>query len=217
VLSRDIPPLPTAVLASGQGTNLQAVIDAARGHALPIDLRLVLSDTPNAFALQRARNAGIPTAVCTFDRAAADRAAYALQVASHIRRAGARLVLLLGWMHVFAEQFLNEGFDGVLNLHPAYLPEDPGADIVTFPDGSSSPVFRGPRALRDAIASNARYTGATLMQITADVDRGPVLARRPMVLHPGESEEVALERLHSVERDVVREGIARWLEARRPA
>lgn len=209
--------MPTAVLASGQGTNLQAVIEAARAEALPIDVRLVVSDKPDAIALQRAQAAGIPTAVCIFDRTSANRAAYALTVASHIKRSGARLVLLLGWMHVFAKEFLSEGFEGVLNLHPAYLPEDPSADAVTFPDGWSSPVFRGPHALRDAIAAKARYTGASLMQITPDVDRGPVLARQAMALHPGESEAAALERLHHVERDVVREGIARWLALRKAA
>ncbi len=209
--------MPTAVLASGQGTNLQAVIEAARTKALPLDLRLVVSDKPDAFALQRAQAAGIPTTVCIFDRALANRAAYALTVASHMQRSGARLVLLLGWMHVFAKEFLGVGFEGVLNLHPAYLPEDPSADAVTFPDGWSSPVFRGPHALRDAIAAKARYAGASLMQITPDIDRGPVLARQAMPLHPGESEAAARERLHHIERDVVREGIARWLESREAA
>lgn len=204
--------MPTAVLASGNGTNLQAVIDATRAGALPLDLIVVVSNKPGAFALERAANAGIPKLVLTFDKNRESRRDYGTRLAQDLRKRGVRLVLLLGWMHVLATEFLEAGFDGVLNLHPAYLPEDPAADAVQFPDGTTTPAFRGPRALRDAIAARARYTGASLIQITHRVDRGPLLARKAMRLFPEEDEEAALRRLHAVEQDVVREGVLRWIE-----
>jgi phosphoribosylglycinamide formyltransferase-1 len=204
--------VPCAVFVSGNGTNLQAVIDAARGGIVPLDIRLVVSNSPDAFALARARNARIPATVIEWDRGVETRAAYGQRLAAAVRESGARLVLLLGWMHVLAPEFLDAGFEGVLNLHPSYLPDDASADTVTFPDGSVSKVFRGAHALRDAIEARVPITGATLIEITPDVDRGPVLARRTFALLSGDDEASALERLHRVEHDVVVEGVLQWLE-----
>jgi phosphoribosylglycinamide formyltransferase-1 len=209
--------IATAILASGNGSNLEAVVAATRRGSLPLDIRLVVSNNPGAPALSRAARAGIPVAELEFDKRNESRAAYALRLAARIRASGARLVLLLGWMHVLAPEFLDAGFDGVLNLHPAYLPEDPAADSVRFPDGTHTPVFRGAHALRDALAAKVSLTGASLIQITPQVDRGPLLARKHMPLYPGENEATALERLHQVEREVVTEGVLRWIRDRRHA
>jgi len=208
------PFVPTAVFVSGSGTNLQAVIDATSVGRIPLDIRLVVSDSPTALALERARRAAIATAILTWDRGRETRAQYALRLAGAVRASGARLVLLLGWMHVLAQEFLEAGFDGILNLHPSYLPDDPRADEVTLPDGTRSPVFRGPHALRDAIDAGARVTGATLIEITPLVDRGAVLSRKTFQLRPDDDEARALERLHAVEHDVVLEGVHAWLQAK---
>lgn len=206
-------PFPTAVFASGSGTNLQAVLDRARSGALPLEIRLVVSNRADAFAIERARRAGVPFRVLPYRAASQTRAEYAHELAVEVRRSGARLVLLLGWMHVLAPEFLVAGFDGVLNLHPAYLPDDPADDQVTLPDGTVSPVFRGAYALRDALRAGARTTGATLIEVTPEIDRGPVLARRAFALRPDDTEESALARLHPVEEDVVHEGVLKWLGA----
>lgn len=207
--------VPTAVFVSGDGTNLQSVIDDVRAGRLPLDLRLIVCDKPGAFALERARRAGLPCVTVPFRRGVESRAAYSLRVAWLAREARARLVLLLGWMIVLSPEFLGAGFEGVLNLHPSWLPDDPSADRVTLPDGSQSEVFRGPHALRDALAAGVATTGATFIQITSDVDRGPVLARRLFELRRDDTVESALERLHPIEHEVVREGILRWLSQRR--
>jgi folate-dependent phosphoribosylglycinamide formyltransferase PurN len=149
--------------------------------------------------------------------AGSSRAEYARDLASAVKKTGAQLILLLGWMHVLAPEFLNAGFAGVLNLHPSYLPDEPSADEVTLPDGSRSKVFRGPHALRDALRANVRTTGATLIEITPEVDRGPVLARRTVELRPDDTVESALERLHVVEQEVVNDGVLAWLHAHAPA
>lgn len=202
---------PTAILASGSGTNVQAVVDQTRAGDLPLDIRLVVSNRADALALERARRAGIQTLVMTFSSRAESRAAYAGRLAAAVKASGARLVLLLGWMHVLAPEFLAAGFAGILNLHPSYLPDDPSADSVVLPDGSTSRVFRGPHALRDALQAGAHLTGATLIEITPDVDRGPVLARSPFELRDDDTVDSALERLHLVEHEVVREGVLAWL------
>jgi len=203
--------IPTAALISGSGTNLQAVIDAVAAGRLPLDLRLVLSNRAGAFGLERARRGGVPDVRAeVWDRKGGEaRAAYDARLLTIVRESGARLVLLLGWMHVLPAGFV-EAFDGVLNIHPAYLPEDPAADAVRVPDGPEIPAFRGAHALRDAIEAGVGWTGATCHVVTPEVDRGPVLAREPMRLEPGEGESAALERLHLVEHRVLVEGIARW-------
>lgn len=206
--------VPTAVFASGNGSNLQAVIDAVAGRDLPLDLRVVVSNRPAAFALTRAARANIPSLVMPFEKSEESRTAYGLRLAHAVRAKGVELVLLLGWMHVLAPEFVGAGFAGILNLHPAYLPEDPAADTVTFPDGTTTAVFRGANALRDALLAGVKMTGASLIEITPEVDRGPVLARRPLALNAADGEKKALERLHDVERDVVREGVRAWLRAR---
>lgn len=207
---------PTAVLASGNGTNLQAVIDRSRGGVLPVDIRVVVSNRADAYALERAKAAGVATLVMPF-AAGNSRPEYARALANAVKKSGAKLVLLLGWMHVLAPDFLNAGFAGVLNLHPSYLPDDPTTDEVTLPDGTRSKVFRGPHALRDALRANVRTTGATLIEITPEVDRGPVLARRTFELRPDDTVESALERLHEVEQEVVNDGVLAWLHAHAPA
>jgi len=207
--------IPTAVLVSGSGTNFQAVIDAVAAGRLPLDLRLVLSNRAGALALERGRRAGIPARTEIWNRAGGEsRAKFDARVLSAVRASGAELVLLLGWMHVLPAAFV-EAFAGVINIHPAYLPQDPAADRVMIPRGPEIPAFRGPRALRDAMEAGVGWTGATCHVVTPEVDRGPVLAREPMALEPGESEAEALERLHAVEHRVLVEGIARWCAARK--
>jgi phosphoribosylglycinamide formyltransferase 1 len=205
--------VPTAVFASGNGSNLQAVIDATAAGELPLEIRLVVSDNPRAFALERAAAARIPALIMPFARVQESRGAYGTRLARAVRAKGVELVLLLGWMHVLAPEFVGAGFAGILNLHPSYLPDDPTADHVTFPDGSRAPVFRGAHALRDALRARVALTGASLIEITPDIDRGPLLARQVMAFAPDDDERKALERLHDVEREVVRDGILAWAHA----
>ena len=209
--------VPTAIFVSGNGTNLQAAIDAARAGRVPIDIRVVVSNSASAFAVERARQAGIEALVMPWQRERESRSQYGSRLAAAVRERGVRLVLLLGWMHVLDRSFLDAGFEGVLNLHPSYLPDDPAADHVTLPDGNVTPVFRGAHALRDAIEAKVPVTGATLIETTPHVDRGAVIARRTFALQAGEGEASALTRLHPVEHEVVIEGIARWVQRRREA
>jgi phosphoribosylglycinamide formyltransferase-1 len=206
--------IPTAVLASGNGTNLESVIADARAGIVPLELLVVVSNNPEAFALERARRAGIDVEIVPFRRGIQSRGEYARELAGALQSRGVELVLLLGWMHVLAPEFLDSGFTGVLNLHPSFLPDDPAQDTVRLPDGTTIAAFRGAHALRDALNAGVQTTGASLIQITADVDRGPVLARKTCPLKRDDDENSALERLHEIEREVVREGILAWVASR---
>lgn len=196
------------VLASGNGTNFQAVVDRARSGRLPLDVVALVANDPKAFALERARAAGIQAIALPWDRKAQLRPDYDEQLSRAVRSAQPDLVLLLGWMHLLDDRFIAE-FPETINIHPAFLPLDERSDEVVFPDGERTPAFRGARAVRDALAWGSRWVGASAHRITLHTDRGPVLVRKPLRINAGETEDGILERLHPIEHDVVAQAIMR--------
>lgn len=202
------------VMASGNGSNFQAVLDASRSGALPIEVAGLISNDPHAYAVERARNAGIESVqIVSWNRAEEDRAAYDARLLEAARSQAPDLALLLGWMHLLGESFVR-AFPEMLNLHPSFLPLDPRRDDVVMPDGQTIAAFRGPRAVRDALAASSPWVGATIHRVTGATDRGPVFARRPLRVEPGEDEERLMVRVHELERGVVRAGVMRWVYER---
>ncbi len=186
------------VLASGNGSNFQAVAEAAAARELPLEIV----------------DLGIPTTLVTWERASESREAYDARVLAAVAAYAPELVLLLGWMHVLPATFVAR-FPESLNVHPAFLPLDPAADAVTMPDFTSLPAFRGARAFDDALAAGSRWAGASVHRVGVAVDRGVVFARAPLAIAPGEPRAELDERLHALERRVVRSAIARWSWERR--
>lgn len=208
------PPARTLVMASGEGSNFQAVVDAVQEGSLPLDLVALVSNNLQSRAIERARNAGIGSIhVLPWNRSDEAREVYDARLFDIVASERPELVLLLGWMHLLSASFVR-AFPETLNIHPAFLPLDPQRDEVVLPDGTSMPALRGPRAVRDAIAIGSEWTGATLHRVTPATDRGPVLVRKPMRVAAGETEADALERLHKIEHRLVTAGITRWLYER---
>ena len=205
-------PPRTVILASGNGTNAQAVIDAVR-DGLPLDLCAVVSNKPGARVLERARVAKIEAHPLPWIRSERSREAYDGALLDAVAAYRPELVLLLGWMHILDRRFV-DAFPEMINVHPAFLPLDAGRDAVGVPDGSEIPAYRGAHAVADAIRDNSRWCGATVHVATLEADRGPVLARKPMRLHDGEDEVQALARLHPIEHQTLDTAIRRWLYER---
>jgi len=203
----------TVVLASGNGSNFQSVIDGVAGGKLPLDLAMLLSNKANAFALDRARNTNIHAVALPWDRKVQSREQYDAALLDMVRREQPDLVLLLGWMHVLADSFI-ASFGQTINIHPAFLPLDQLRDDVGFPDGTVTPAFRGPRAVDDALAFGSTWAGASSHRITLEADRGPVLVRRPLALARGETQAEVMERLRPLEHRVLAGGIMRWVYER---
>ena len=201
------------VLASGSGTNFQSVIDGVADQTLPLDLALLLSNRSGAYALERARAAGVPATVLPWDRKAQSREHYDAAILEAAQRAAPDLVLLLGWMHLLPDSFV-EKFPHTINIHPAFLPIDQRRNDVGFPDGSVTPAFRGPRAVEDALAWGSRWVGASAHRITLEADRGPVLVRKPMAIRAGDTFPAVMERLHPLEHRALSGGIMRWVYER---
>jgi phosphoribosylglycinamide formyltransferase-1 len=160
------------VLVSGTGTNLQALIDAG----LPVTA--VASNRRTAPALQRAREAGIPTAAFSLD-CHADRTERDLVMASWLEEHGVDLVVLAGYMHLLTEPFLRRFPERIVNVHPSLLPSFPGA-----------------HAIEDALASGVETTGVTVHFVDEGLDTGPVIVQEEIPVEPRATLE---QRIHAVE------------------
>lgn len=198
------------VLASGSGSNLQAVLDASAARRLPVDVGAVISNVEGAYALTRAQNAGVRTVrAIPWRRNEEAREAYDSQLIRAIESTQPDLVLLLGWMHLLSPPCI-DALPEMLNVHPAFLPLDPAADAVAFPDGTVTPAYRGARAVRDALRDGSSWVGASVHRVTNDTDRGDIMQRKPLRVENGEPETAVMERLHPLEHRVLTGAIMRW-------
>ena len=185
-----------AVLCSGQGTNLQAILNAVRSGRLRARVAVVISDRPGAVALRRARRAGVP-AVFVDRQAFGSREAFERHLITLLEHAGVRLVCLAGFMRVLSPVFVRRFRNRTLNIHPSLLP-----------------AFPGGHAVGDALAWGAKVTGVTIHLVDEDVDHGPIVLQEALAVKPGEREAALLERIHRIEHRLYPKAIALMLERR---
>ncbi len=209
-----VTPVRASILVSGDGSNLQAVLDRVQDGRLALQIGSVISNNERAYAVERARHAGVADVrVLPWRRAEQSRSAYDAQLLAMVRAGEPELILLLGWMHLLDAAFVSS-FPQTLNLHPAFLPLDPAHDCVVFPDGRQQRAFRGAHAVADALAAGSRWIGATVHRLQAEMDRGAVMAREPLALPEGADEAMAMQALRPVEHRVVETAVRRWLDER---
>jgi phosphoribosylglycinamide formyltransferase-1 len=177
-----------AVLASGAGTNLQALIDHAHGRD-GITVVAVASDKPEARALQRARAAEIETGVFGANDFS-DRRRRDLAIADWLGERGTELVVLAGYMQLLSDEFLAAFPNRVINVHPSLLPAFPGLGAV-----------------QQAIDYGVKVFGVTVFFVDGGVDTGPVLLQRALELPGADRAEEVLQRLHEVEHALLPEAV----------
>lgn len=176
------------VLASGTGTNLQAILDKLHGRE-GIEVVGVGSDKPAAACLQRASRAGVATA--TFPRDDyEDRAARDAAMGDWIESLGADLVVLAGYMQLLSAPFVDRFRNRVVNIHPALLPAFPGLD-----------------AIGQALAAGVTTTGVTVHYVDEGVDTGPVIAQREVPVPPDRDRDRLEAAVHAVEHELYPEAI----------
>lgn len=205
----DVPRARTVILASGNGTNAQNVIDRTVAGELALEVTAVIANAADAPVLARARTAEIAAEAVAWGRGRESRAGYDARLIVAVERYEPDLVLLLGWMHLLPQSFLQR-FPETINVHPAFLPFDPRADEVTMPDGSRITAFRGGRAPEAAAAAGLRWSGATVHRVTAEADRGEVLVRTPVALDAPVTAEELHARIRPLEYAAVPKAIRRW-------
>jgi phosphoribosylglycinamide formyltransferase 1 len=176
-----------AVLASGAGTNLQAILDKVHGRG-GIELVAVASNRPDAKALERARGAGVGTEV--FARGDyPDREARDAAIAEWLAGRDVDLIVLAGYMELMSEPFVARFHNRIINVHPALLPSFPGLDAV-----------------QQALDHGVKVTGVSVHFVDEGVDSGPIILQRPVEISSADEEELE-ERIHRIEHELLPEAI----------
>ena len=175
--------LKIAVLVSGGGTNLQAIIDAIDSGSLTgVSIELVVSNRENAYALTRAKEHGIDSE-CIKPSDHADRSAYGQYLADHLKERGIGLVVLAGFLVVLPENFV-DAFEGrIINIHPSLIPSFCG-------DG-----FYGLKVHEAALERGVKVTGATVHFVDKGCDTGPIIMQKAVYVEPGDTPEILQKRV----------------------
>jgi len=172
-----------AVLVSGGGTNLQALIDAENAGKIPHgEISLVISNNPNAYALERARLNGIPGAVIS-KKECGSQAAFEAQIQAVLERNGTDLIILAGFMCILSESFTSKWPKRILNVHPSLIPSFCGEG------------FYGLRVHQAALDYGVKVTGATVHFVNEIPDGGEIIAQKAVYIEEGDTPEILQKRV----------------------
>jgi phosphoribosylglycinamide formyltransferase 1 len=180
--------LSVVVLISGGGSNLEALLHATEAEDLPVEVVAVGADR-QASGLEHARSRGIPVFVCP-PADYPDRDSWGDALLTQLQRFGADLVVLSGFMRLLPSRVVAALSPHLINTHPAYLPEFPGA-----------------HAVRDALAAGTDATGASVIVVDTGVDSGPIVAQRRVPVLPQDTEAVLHDRIKLVERELLAQSL----------
>lgn len=172
-----------AVFVSGGGTNLQALIDAQRSGALPSgEIALVLSSNPTAYALERAKKAGIPTQVCS-RKELGSQEAFEAAISAALLEYGIQVIILAGFMSILSEDFTRRWPKRILNVHPSLIPSFCGKGMY------------GLRVHEAALAKGVKVTGATVHFVNEIPDGGEIVLQKAVDILPGDTPEILQKRV----------------------
>jgi phosphoribosylglycinamide formyltransferase-1 len=172
----------TAILISGRGSNMTALIDAARDESYPAEIALVVSNRPDAAGLQHAAAAGIATAIVDHKLYGKDRGAFERALQDVLIEHRIEIVCLAGFMRILTAWFVAQWPDRMLNIHPALLP-----------------AFKGLDTHRRAIEAGVRDHGATVHFLAPEMDSGPIIAQGRVPVFPDDTEAALAARVLAVE------------------
>ena len=172
-----------AVLVSGGGTNLQALIDAENAGRIPHgELSMVISSNPDAYALERAKQNGIPAAVIS-KKECGSQAAFEAQIQAVLERNGTDLIILAGFMCILSENFTSKWPKRILNVHPSLIPSFCGAG------------FYGLKVHQAALDYGVKVTGATVHYVNEIPDGGEIIAQKAVYIEEGDTPEILQKRV----------------------
>ncbi|ONG53348.1 phosphoribosylglycinamide formyltransferase [Pseudoroseomonas deserti] len=185
----------TAILISGRGSNMAALLAAAADPSYPAEIALVLANRADAAGLARAAAAGIPTAVVESRPFGKDRAGFEAAMSAELDRHGVELIALAGFMRVLTEGFTSAWAGRMLNIHPSLLPAFPGLDTHAR-----------------ALAAGVRLHGCSVHLVTPGVDEGPILAQAAVPILEGDDEAALAARVLEQEHRLYPAALA-WVAA----
>ena len=185
-----------AVFCSGNGTNLQAIIDSWKKGYIKADIKLVVSDTPGCYALTRAKNAGIKTVVIK-RKDFKTKKDFDAEVLNALKKEDIGLVALAGYMRMLPEDFIKAYENKILNIHPALLPS-----------------FKGAHGIKDAFEYGVKITGPTVHFVTLDMDAGPIILQSPVKVTDDDTEETLAEAVHQEEHRIYPRAIQLFVDGK---
>jgi phosphoribosylglycinamide formyltransferase-1 len=188
--------VPIAVLISGSGTNLQAIIDAIEAGALDATIQLVLSNKADAFGLVRAKKHSIPTVVLDH-KMYPSREAYDQAVVDRLRQHGVELVVLAGFMRLLSPVFIKAYSNRIMNIHPALLPSFPGLHVQ-----------------KKAVDHGVRFSGCTVHFVNEECDEGPIIIQAVVQVFPDDSDETLAARILKQEHRIYPRAIQLYAQGR---
>ena len=172
-----------AVLVSGGGTNLQALLEAEAAGKIPHgEIAMVVSNNPNAYALERAKNFGVPAAVIN-KKELGSQAAFEAQLQAVLERNGTDLIILAGFMCILSQNFTAKWPKRIINVHPSLIPSFCGEG------------FYGLRVHQAALDYGVKVTGATVHFVNEIPDGGEIIAQKAVDIHPGDTPETLQRRV----------------------
>ncbi len=183
--------IPTAILISGRGSNMAALLAASADADYPAEIVLVLSNNPDAAGLRAAREGGIATAIVDH-REFADRAAFEGRLDAVLREAGTELICLAGFMRILTARFVDAWPGRILNIHPSLLP-----------------AFKGLDTHARALAAGASEHGATVHMVNAALDSGPIVLQESLAIAPGDTPQTLSARVLQIEHRLYPAALAR--------
>ncbi|MEZ5691732.1 MAG: phosphoribosylglycinamide formyltransferase [Rickettsiales bacterium] len=178
-----------AVLISGNGSNLQALINAARESDYPAEIVLVISNKKDAYGLVRAKEAGIDSYVIEH-KAYNSREDFDKALDERLDEYSIEIVCLAGFMRILSSEFVEKWQGRMLNIHPSLLPD-----------------FKGAHAVRDALLAGVSESGCSVHMVTSELDGGEVIAQRKVPVLPEDNEESLHSRIHEQEYIIYPEAI----------
>ncbi|MDP2921960.1 MAG: phosphoribosylglycinamide formyltransferase [Candidatus Omnitrophota bacterium] len=185
-----------AVFCSGNGTNLEAIINSQKKGSIKADIRLVVSDTPDCFALTRAKNAGIKTLVVERKNFKTKKD-FEEAILKALQKENIGLVALAGYMRILSGDFIKAYENRIINIHPALLPS-----------------FKGTQGIKDAFVYGVKVTGPTVHFVTPDMDAGPIILQSPVKVTEDDTEETLAEAVHAEEHKIYPRAIQLFVEGK---
>ena len=173
-----------AVFASGNGTNLQAIIQAVKDGEIPAKIALVVSDRADSYALKRAEKAEIKTLFVN-PKDFTNRQSFDRDVVIHLKNENIDYIVLAGYMRLLSPYFIKEYHQKIINIHPSLLPN-----------------YKGMQAIKDALTYGAKVTGVTVHFVDEKMDHGPIIMQEPLKIRPEDTLDVLTQRVHALEHRV---------------
>ena len=184
------------VVVSGRGSNLQSIIDHIAEGKLNVEIAVVVSDHKEAFALERAAKAGIPTAVVE-RKGCKDKAEFEDRIDAALREAGAEVVVLAGFMRILTGHFISRWEHKIINIHPALLPS-----------------FKGLDAQGQAVDYGVKVAGCTVHFVDEGTDTGPIILQKVVPVLDDDTEETLAARILKEEHKALPEAIQLWADGK---